>query len=169
MDWLNKHTERRGLNTLMQGSEQGCTKAFTLSQGPLNTLCKSSASSVPTLAYNLGAWPCRQHLKPGRFADRDLPWRRKAVYWSSISQTFLEQLKQHKHFADMSCVSTSGPGQAPRGSAEGLGHTGSREVSPWPSSRLPPQVMPQLWDSGMLLQSPRILNLHSALRLPCTE
>lgn len=130
----------------MQGSEQGCTRAFTLAQGPPNTLCKSSASSVPALAYNLGAWPCREHLKPGRSADGDLPWRRKAVYWSSISQAFLEQLKQHKHFADMSCVSTSGPGQAPPGSAEGLGHTGSREVSPWPSSRLPAQAVPQLWD-----------------------
>lgn len=67
-----------------------------------------------------------------------LPWRRKAIYWSSISQTFLEQLKQHKHFADMNCVSTSGPGQAPPGSAEGLGRIHSSEVPPWPSPRLPP-------------------------------
>lgn len=70
--------------------------------------------------------------------DTSLPWRRKAVYWSSISQTFAEQLKQQKHFADMDCVSTSGPGQAPPGSAEGLGHVGSSEVSPWASPRLAP-------------------------------
>lgn len=101
---------------------------------------------VPALAYKLGAQPCRKHLKPGRSADGDLPWRRKSVYWSSISQTFLEQLKQHKHFADMSCVSTTGPGQAPPGSAEGLGSTGSSEVFPWPRPRAATPALPQLQD-----------------------